>query len=200
MLNGRGAVRLETMLGVLSAIVELSQLRLHGGTRPLIDSSTFEEDGPTVGKLDETIELAALLAALARREIAALEAQRPNDPLAVEQNARFVDVLRTLADGFEQIARSLTAYAKAPHQISPPSQAIGLAQVLGQKLTGWLKKHGEELAGSGAKLSLMTAGVAALNVCGADMKIATGLVGVAVLGPDAVSAVKGTIGRRRRKE
>lgn len=187
-------VRLETMLSILNAILEVARDRLEPDASAEAGSGLRPAD-----RLREASEIAAILCALARREILAIEAQLPNDPLVAEQNARFVEVLRTLADGFEQISNLLEAYLSAPNQVSPPTQAIGRAQVLGQKLTSWLKKHGEELVGSGAKLSLMTAGVAALNVCGADMKIATGLVGAAVLGPGAASSLKKTIGTGRKK-
>lgn len=201
-LTGRTLPRLQSMLSVLAAIadVALDQLSAMGPLVLGMPAGGAPGAFRTTDELLEATQLSAMLAELARREIEALRSKIPNDPLAVPQHTNFIEMLQKFADGFDKIHRALTSSSNGADRLAKQRQATSVAQTLSQDVTNWLKKHGEELIGSTVRLSLMAAGVAALNICGANMKIATGLVGAAVLAPSAATAAKKVLSKRRSKQ
>jgi hypothetical protein len=204
MSNGRPAERDEMhrlALTVVAAAKEQEEKRpiaFHTLPAPSSPPGAFRPE--PIDRLLQAARHAAVMANLARRSILEIEAERPNDPGAMDRNKRLIDLLKMFAGGFDEISSLLSMDLTPANSLVKQNRAAKIARRLGEQATDWLEKNGEEMIGSTVKLSLMAVGVATLSLCGAEMKLATGLVGLAVLGKDAVSASKAAIGKIGRKK
>jgi hypothetical protein len=150
--------------------------------------SRIETDYPAL------LPLARLYERVARDEIERLDGERPNEPEAIERNARQRGLLTVLAEGFAQIAAALQAFATDPNQPVLLGKAHEVVNSVGEQVTAWLKANAAELTDLGMRLSIMTGAIATLGGAGANMTIATGVVSARVFGPKVAAAVA-----RRRK-
>lgn len=194
--------QITSMIAVLEAIVDIAQGASGIEGALVLDWPGFDPDltapsiqtprpaasprgKPSTGANDAGV-LAGVLAKLARDEIAAIRAERPNDPETAARNDRFVELLEVFADGFGKIHALLS---NTPGVVET-RQAATISQQLGERMTRWIKVHGPEVFNKSARTALMVAGLFGASAAGANMTIATGLLGAAFLGKDALSVAK----------
>ena len=146
----------------------------------------------------EILLLAVSLAQIARSEIERLDQERPNDPASIAKNLRQREILEILAQGFEQISKSMAAIALAPEEPVLLGKARRVVSAVGDQLNSWWKRHGEETVDWGIKIPVFGAGVALLKWAGADMAIATSALAVIVGGSDVVKTLANKLWSKRR--
>jgi hypothetical protein len=145
--------------------------------------STIATDYPSL------LPLTRLYERLARDAIEDLDGAHPNEPEAIERNARQRELLSVLADGFAQIAAALEVFASDPSQ----PVLLGRAQVtvnsVAEQVTAWLKANAAEVTDWGMRLSIMAGAIATLGWAGANMAMATSMVGAMVGGDKVAKAI-----------
>ncbi len=178
--------KLTNFLRALSVVVTVGDELLYDIDRaqtPFV-AERFNRDGAALK------DLSATLAKLARNEIAALDAERPNDPDAAARNRRFRDLIVMFAEGFERIALAITAAMEAPHEPVLLGRVKVIVDEVGQQISQWFRDNAADVADFGIRLPTMVAGVAALGWAGANMTVATTAVAALVGGPKVVQMLK----------
>jgi hypothetical protein len=138
----------------------------------------------------ELVLLARSLARLALDEIERLDAERPNDPARLAEHKEQRDLLAIFADGFERIAISLNNAIEKPEESLLLGRAKEIAEELGKKVDVWWKKNGDEAMDWCLRIPAMGAGVAGLEIAGANMVIATSAVAAVIGGEKVIKAIK----------
>lgn len=130
-------------------------------------------------------ELATMALSLSRafaEQISNWEQVKPNEPDALTVHERNVQLLRTVAEGLDEIGRALADYedtkaiAKKRNEISRAAKA---ATVLGSDITNWFETHSRQSVNYVMNTGLLGAGVAYLSICGVPSIV--GLVPLAAL-------------------
>jgi hypothetical protein len=67
-----------------------------------------------------------------------------------------MELLEVFAYGFDKISSTFSNDLNASNQLMRQEQAAKIARTLGEQVTSWLSKHGEETIGSTARLSHVT--------------------------------------------
>ncbi len=178
--------KLPNFLRAVTAIVDTATEHLQD-----IESNGSRTDEP-IGELapSKLVLLANSLALLARNEIKRLDAERPNDPARLAEYETQRDLLTIFADGFEQISASLTIALNKPEEPLLLGRAKEIADEIGKKVDAWWKKNGDEAVDWCLRIPAMGAGVAGLEVAGANMIVATSAVAAIIGGEKVVKAIK----------
>lgn len=140
---------------------------------------------------DQLLLMAMALGRMARDEITRIDGERPNDPTTIVRQAKERELLEIFAEGFEQLAAALAAFAQNKNEPLLLGIAAKVVNSVGDRVNEWCGKNGADAAGWSMKLSFMTAGIAALGWAGADMTIATAAVTALVGGKEVADAIRG---------
>lgn len=191
--------KLKNMLSALTAVIKIAAER--EGLQERIVRDRFFYPGATELQ-DQSLQSVAImawgLAHIAREEIAGLDAERPNEPLAVAKNQRLRELLVVFAEGFAKIHAVLNALdvqgpASSPSALS--TRVRSAAVKVGKKIDAWFDKHGGSVIGSTAQIGLFVAGVSLAKLGGAQMTIATTAIAAIAGGPTVADVLRG----RKRK-
>ena len=107
--------KLVNFLKALTTIVEVADERLAAieGAGDSVDRASPRWSGRSDSRIEENhadlLSLAQSLGHMARDEIRKLDDERPNDPIAIESNRKYRELLQIFADGFGRIAVALAA-------------------------------------------------------------------------------------------
>jgi hypothetical protein len=181
--------KLESFLSALTAIIEVANERLHDVDHPTAgaEADAGRELPP---QILQTFILANYLANVAKDEIAALDAELPNDIDAAERNKKLREILTLFADGLERIASALQDAISKPRERRLLLRAKEAVEELGRDVSNWIAKNKADVVDCGMRLQLIAAGVALLGTAGAEMTVATTAVAAMVGGPRVIEAFK----------
>jgi hypothetical protein len=181
--------KLQNFLRALTSIIEVSNERL--GHVDINESSTAAIAATRVEQDHAQLQpLALSLSALARQEIARLDAEFPNDPDRIAKNEKQRELMEIFANGFERIAESLAAVATNPKEPLLLGAAGRAISRVGQAVSAWLKENGTEAMDWAARIPVFVGGVAMLGWAGADMTVATTAIAALVGGKKVLDAIK----------
>jgi hypothetical protein len=141
--------------------------------------------------------LAVSLEKLARDEIDRLSEQLPNDPHTIESNKKQCDLLSILADGFAKISEALVEYSKQPQPLLA-GKAREIVDEVAAQLKAWWKKNACEATDWFVRIPILTIGITALRMAGADTSYATAILGALVGGPKVITAIRGAKRAKRQ--
>jgi hypothetical protein len=182
--------KLTNFLRALTTFVEAADQRL----RELGQSNAAvatEIVGPLEEKAAEIYLLSKSLGQMAREEIDRLDAARANDPTRRAIIAKQRELLVLFAEGFEKIASTLRPADKASRNFDKAKKAISN---LARGLDAWWMKNQGDAVDWIVRIPVLTAGVGALNLVGANMTVATSAVAALVGGPKVIDVI-----RKRKK-
>jgi len=184
--------KLTSFLKALTAIVEVANERLFD-----IESSGTSSMGAALSRgasgvelnYAELLVLAKALGQAARDEIGRLEAICPNDLDGMAQNKSQRDFLQLFANGFDRIARALEAFAKNRNELLL-DKARKVVNAVGNEINDWWKLHSSEAVDWAMRIPVLAAGVATLNLAGANMAVGTTVVATIVGGQKVVDVLR----------
>jgi hypothetical protein len=188
--------KLPNFLRALTVMIEVADERLHDiDDTPIASSGSPSLAAAKNSRIErdhaELLLLALSLSQMARDEIVKLDAELPNHPETVAKHKKQRELLEIFADGFEKIAKALTAFAAKPNEPILLGKAGEVVNSVGELVTDWLKKNGAEVVDWAVRLPVLAAGVSLLGWAGADMLVGTTAVAALVGGKNVVTAIKG---------
>ena len=129
---------------------------------------------------------------MARAEIARLDSDSEgrNDPDTIAANGKQRELLQIFAEGFEQLAGALAAFAQNRNEPLLLGKAAAVVNDVGKKVSAWWDENGAEAVGWGIRLPVFAAGVVLLGWAGANMTVATTAVGALVGGKPVIDAMR----------
>jgi hypothetical protein len=139
---------------------------------------------------DQLLLVASSLGQMARAEIARLASERPNDESSKARNAKQRELLEIFAEGFEQLASALAAFARNRNEPFLLGTAAAIVNAVAHEVEAWLAKNKAEAVDWGVKIPVIAAGVGLLGLVGADMTVATAVVGALVGGKPVIDAIR----------
>jgi hypothetical protein len=182
--------KLTSFLRALESVIEVADERL-----AQVGDVAGESRQPMAGELspllrhrDELFVLATSLAQLARSEIERIDGERPNDEETIARNKQCQNLLSILANGFDRIATELAALSADSTQPSLVTRAGKVVRTVGRELGLWWRENGSEAIDWSMRIPLFAAGVAVLNLAGAEMTVGTSTV-AAIVGGEKVAKV-----------
>jgi hypothetical protein len=184
-LQGVSTVALAGQLGITVEAVGIAR----GG--PRAKQLRIEQD------CDQLLSVATLLGQMARKEISTLDrdAERRNDPDTIAANGKKRELLELFAQGFEQLAAALAAFAENRGEPVLLGRAEAATNEVGKKLSAWWEENGKEAVGWAVRLPAFAAGVALVGWAGGDITIVTTAVGALVGGKPVIDAMRGGKGQ-----
>jgi len=177
--------KLSNFLKALTAIIDVATERLSDIERANPDARPV-----FVTKAPELALLANSLAQIAKKEIERLDLEKPNQPQLLELHYKQRSLMALFADGFQKIADALSALHQKPTEPILLGNASEVLNQLAIGITTWWNKHSSELIDSGVRIPLMGAGIALLNLAGANMLIGTTAIAAIVGGEKVLKAIK----------
>ncbi|MBY5408397.1 hypothetical protein HFO98_07885 [Rhizobium leguminosarum] len=190
--NKGGRPKLTNFLSCLSAVIAVADQRL-GRIRTTVDASAANgSSAPQRAPLESRHDLfllATSLSQIAAQEISRLDGERPNDPVTIQRNATYRELLVLLMEGFDRIAAALSAMEGAEPESRPVRQTVSLINAFAGDIERWWQVNGTEFVDWTIRLPVFAAGVAALNLAGANMHIGTAAVATLVGGEKVASIV-----------
>lgn len=189
------APKLTNFLSALTAIVAVANERL-GDSIVSAEPDARISSILTQSNRQDLLLLARSLASVARQEIIRLDAERPNAPEAIKRNEKYRELLARFADGFDRIADAISEIAEKNEEASLKKTAA-IVKSVSDQISRWWDENSVELVDCTIRLPILTAGVGALNLVGADMHIGTAAVAALVGGEKVVAAIRK--GSKRRK-
>ena len=179
-----------SFLRALESVIEVADERLSKVGNAARD--TREPDATDVSRLlqhrHELFVLASSLAELARSEIERIDSERPNHQETIARNRRHRDLLYIFANGFDRIARALAALSGEPGQTSLLVHAREVVRGVSRQLGSWWNENGSDAIDWSMRIPVIAAGVAVLNLAGAEMTVGTSAV-AAIVGGEKVARV-----------
>lgn len=196
--------KLANFLRALTAIIDVADERLYD-----IDRTIQATAPPSIEKgIEERIRqdrselqiLAHSLSLMAQHEIEKLDSARPNDPNRIIEYERQRELLLIFANGFAQIARSLSLIDANAIDPLLLRKSIKVIERVGNGFNEWWAKNQDEAIDWTIRIPVIVAGVAALGWAGADMTVGTTTVAALVGGKKVLKAITKGVSKLRRKK
>ena len=181
--------KLQNFLRALTSIIEVSNERLGH-----VDARVTSTGAAAYSRIDQDhvqlLSLAQSLSALAREEIARLDAELPNDPSTIAKHKKQRDLMEIFADGFEQIAKALATLETSPNEPTRLGQVGLVVSSVGEKITAWWKGNGAEAMDWAIRIPVFVGGVAMLGWAGANMTVGTTAIAALVGGKKVFESIQ----------
>lgn len=167
-------------------------------TQPTASTSIIEISSETVTpKLDHIrLQLPKILVTVHGLEsqlsnaIDELNSEKPNDSSNLEKWEEKHELLKNLHDGIQEIKTSILKI-QTPEDVEIESKEVqNLLEELLEEFELWIREHKPELVDWVSRLSLSSAFIGLMGLCGAYMPLATAAVLAVVGGEKVVKAIK----------
>ena len=123
-------------------------------------------------------------------EIEKIQNERPNDPETVTRNRKLSE-LSNFAEGFRRIATAINALSAAPQEERLLTRASAAVRGVAHDLELWLGENRAEAVDWVIRIPVFGAGVAMLNLAGANMTVATAALATLVGGAEVAEVTRG---------
>lgn len=187
--------KLENFLRALSIIIEVANERLQEvdeiNSNASADADKLPSNSSVARNHQEILQLALSLSKMAKDEIEKIRLTPANHQETIERQAREIELLTILAEGFDRIAQALLKFGTERKDGSSLVRVEKIVASVGKQVDDWWQRNSIQAVDWAMRLPVFVGSVAALGWAGADMTIGTSAVAVIVGGEKVADVVKG---------